>query len=122
MTQAIPPIPSIDYPAGFTVPTPSAAGSSEVLPPLPAGYQLPSLSAPSSTSDDVASDIAAGGTGVPASGGLGYGAGGATVQTAVSNPYSVFSAYLRSVALPGTLALVGLALIILSLYIAVTRQ
>ena len=127
MTQAIPPIPSVEYPAGFTVPTPSAASSNTVLPPLPAGYQLPDLSAPNSSSDDIASDIAAGGTGVPASGGLGYGAGGATAQNVAANGpsatiYSAFTAYIKGVALPATLSLVALALILFSIYIAVTRQ
>lgn len=116
-------IPSVSYPDGFTPPTPSAGGSSS-LPALPAlsSYLTGAnqgvgtgtdgtdpLSVNGMTSGQIATNQATGGTGNPA------------VAPASGNVWSQLGAWLASIALPGTLALVAVALIIFSTYKAVKQ-
>lgn len=112
-------IPSIPYPDGMTPPTPSA-GSGTVLPPLPSLPSLPSLS---QSDQNVAGDIAAGGTGTASEGGIGSSKGAsAAVSATVGVVWGQLGAWLKSIALPGTFAVVALLLIVLSVYIAVTQH
>jgi hypothetical protein len=112
-------IPSIDYPAGMTPPTPSAGGSSG-MPALPALPALPSLS---QSDENAAADIAAGGTGTASDGGIGSAKSNAAgAQVLADSVWTNLGAWLKSIALSGTFALVALLLIVLSVYIAVTRH
>lgn len=115
-------IPSIPYPDGMTPPTPSA-GSGTVLPPLPSLPAIGSSTSSTSADDNVAADIAAGGTGLASEGGIGSSKGAsAAVSATVGGVWGQLGAWLKSIALPGTFAVVALLLIVLSVYIAVTQH
>lgn len=119
-------IPTVDYPAGMTPPTPSAGGSSG-MPALPA---LPALS--SYTTGDTSNSVGMGASGGGTVNGMTGsqiadnqatgGTGNPAVSPASGNIWQQFGAWLKSIALSGTFALVALLLIILSVYIAVTRH
>ena len=111
-------IPSIPFPVDFGAPTPSAAPGGTVLPPLPSLSSILNSGSTATSAADAgnAADIAAGGTGSDGA----YGTGQA-VATGASSYFSWLGTWLKSIALPGTLSVVALLLIILSVYIAVTR-
>jgi hypothetical protein len=114
-------IPSIDYPVGMTPPTPSAGSSSSGIPALPA---LPDISSMLGvdTSQGTLTGLAAAANGVSANQQASNQDNSVVGKTtAVTNSFfSQLTEWLKSIAVPGTLALVGLLIIILSVYIAVT--
>lgn len=118
-------IPTLDYPAGFTPPTPSASGgnsaSSSALPALPS---LPSLDSILGVdqSQGTLTGLAAAANGTTATQQASNQNNSVVGQTsqATSNVFTQLGNWLKTIAVPGTLALVGLLIIILSVYMAVT--
>jgi hypothetical protein len=120
-------IPSVDVPAGFTPPAlPSLGGAiSDSLPSLPAlsnyltganqGVGTTNATDTGSTANgltntQIANNQATGGTGNPA------------VPVAGTGVLAQLGAWLKSIALPGTVALIALLLVIFSVYRAVQNH
>lgn len=113
-------IPSVDVPAGFTVPSlPSIGGAGDALPALPAlsnyltgADQGVGTNAPSSNSTSVNGMSSGQLSNNQATGGT----GSTSTPVATSTIWTELSTWLKSIALPGTVSLVGLLLIIFSVW------
>jgi hypothetical protein len=118
-------IPSVDVPSGFSIPSLPAIGGSSDIPALPSlsnyltgadqGVGTGTSSAASTTangmsSSQLANNQATGGT------------GSTSVPVAGTSIWSQLGAWLASIALPGTLALVALLIVIFSVYRAVENH
>lgn len=120
-------IPTISMPDGFVPPTP-AVGAGASMPSLPALPALPSYLTGSNQGVGTGTDGSTAGATVNGltSGQLSNnqatgGTGSTSTPVAGTGIWAQLGEWLKSIALPGTVSLVGLLLIILSVYIAATR-